>query len=362
MTRLNKIALNVFLLLILTAVWHVEAQAANDGRIRLGITIYANGSNGLTEEDALLMTNKLTDGLAGTKNIRLYERRQLEEALRELRRGGSLAMDQNTVMRLGKIAGLQYVLVGSISALAKKEHTGSVNATPLYNTGVVKDKKVTLVQGNQTTIAERYEVNVRMLDVATGEVRLSVSEEKSASASNTGTKLFSSKQKVEPGELRRRAINGAMTSLTKKIRDALTKEFASLPNPSPVGGLPTPQKQIATDVSQPIQSQKTDFDPNVSNQAKVIQTYSIDSGQRNLLTVGHNAAYQKYRKGDFKAAYEAFNRLVDQYSGNYLAAYWAGESASKRGNRYKPDALECYNKALEINPDYVPAQNAKKRL
>jgi len=368
MKKLYKIAFNVFLLLVLTAVWHVEAQAANDGRARIGITIYADWNrNGLTEEDAQLMTNMLTDGLAGTRNIRLYERRELESALKELRRGGSLAMDQNTVVRLGKIAGLQYVLIGSVNELGQKTTIDTVDARPLSRLGGKDVKKVApIVQGSQHTVAEKYAVNVRMIDVATGEVRFSVTEEKNAKVSSTSTRIFSNTKTVGPDDLRRQAIKDAMGRVTKKVRDSLTREFAFSSNLSPVVELPTPQKQVATNVSQPVQqpvqSQKGDFDPNVSNQAKVIQTYSIDSGQRNLLTVGHNAAYQQYRKGDFKAAYEAFNRLVDQYSGNYLAAYWAGESASKRGNRYKSDALECYNRALEINPDYVPAQKAKNRL
>jgi len=362
MKKLYKIAFNVFLLLILAAVWHAEAQAANDGRVRIGITIYADWDrNGLMEEDAQLMTNMLTDELAGTRNIRLYERRELESALKELRRGGSLAMDQNTVMRLGKIAGLQYVLIGSVDALGGKNEDIHVRGRDLKRKNDLD--RVTL---DHNTVAEKYAVNVRMIDVATGEIRLSVTEEKTAKAQSIRIPIITKRETVGPGDLRRQAIKSAMTSLTKKIRDSLTREFAFSSNLSPVVELPTPQKQIATNVSQPVQqpvqSQKGDFDPNVSNQAKVIQTYSIDSGQRNLLTVGHNAAYQQYRKGDFKAAYEAFNRLVDQYSGNYLAAYWAGESASKRGNRYKSDALECYNRALEINPYYVPAQNAKKRL
>ena len=85
-----KSALASLILALLALVCVGCAGAAEDGRIRVGITVYPDVKrNGITEQDAQVITNALTDGLAGTGNIKLYERRQLDAALEELRIGGS---------------------------------------------------------------------------------------------------------------------------------------------------------------------------------------------------------------------------------------------------------------------------------
>jgi len=112
---------------------------------------------------------------------------------------------------------------------------------------------------------------------------------------------------------------------------------------------------------QPQQQQlRRDFNPNVSEEAKVIETYPITASQAELLIKGHNDAVSRFGRKDYRDAYRRFNRLLDDYNGNYLAAFWAGRTAERLGN--KENALRLYNKALEINPNYVPAQSARDEL
>jgi hypothetical protein len=112
--------------------------------------------------------------------------------------------------------------------------------------------------------------------------------------------------------------------------------------------------------SQLLQPQRRDFNPNVSDEAKVIETYPITADLASQLIKGHNDAISRIERRDFRDAYRRFNRLLDDYNGNYLAAFWAGKMAERLGN--KGEAHRLYNKSLEINPNYVPAQNARDDL
>ncbi len=73
-------------------------------------------------------------------------------------------------------------------------------------------------------------------------------------------------------------------------------------------------------------------------------------------------AYQKYSSNRVTQALEDYAKAYEAApTANYLAAYWAGLSAERLRNR-RDDALEWANKALEINPEYKPAQELKRRL
>ncbi|MBQ3457983.1 MAG: hypothetical protein IJG30_03390, partial [Synergistaceae bacterium] len=61
-----------------------------------------------------------------------------------------------------------------------------------------------------------------------------------------------------------------------------------------------------------------------------------------------------------KKAYDNYIELVDSYENDYLAAYCAGMIA--RSMIRKNDAAKWLDRALEINPNYVPAQEAREKL
>ena len=64
--------------------------------------------------------------------------------------------------------------------------------------------------------------------------------------------------------------------------------------------------------------------------------------------------------GNKKKAFDEYVKLYESYEGDYLAAYKAGEVA--QALRDNETAKIWYDKALEINPEYEPAQKAKARL
>ena len=96
---------------------------------------------------------------------------------------------------------------------------------------------------------------------------------------------------------------------------------------------------------------------NKSDGVDVIDSYPIDQGQKNVLTVLHNRATTLYNSGKYKEALSAFIRGVNTYKKNYLSALWAARCAQKLGD--KKEMKKWVDKSLEINPSYVPAKQFK---
>jgi len=201
----RNLTFKVLILMVFLAAFCVETKAAEDNRVRIGITVYPDSGKEMSEQDAQLITNMLTHELAENKNIRVFERWQLDAALRELDLGHNANMDERTIMEVGKIVGLQYALIGSLDFLGRKESRNDL----------------IIIRGDVTTVEEKYAVSIRMLDVTTGEVRLSFAEDGNASEVFTN---FQSASSRETGALKAQAIRDAMSRLTKRVSDALTRE------------------------------------------------------------------------------------------------------------------------------------------
>jgi len=204
--EIRSLTFKVLILMVFLAAFCAEAKAAEDNRVRIGITVYPDSGKGMSEQDAQLITNMLTHELVGNKNIRVFERWQLDAALRELGLGSDVNMDERTIMEAGKIVGLQYVLIGSLDFLGRKESRNDL----------------IIIRGDVATVEEKYAVSIRMLDVTTGEVRLSFAEDGNAREVFTNLQSASSR---ETGSLKAQAIRDAMSRLTRRVSDTLTREY-----------------------------------------------------------------------------------------------------------------------------------------
>ena len=128
---------------------------------------------------------------------------------------------------------------------------------------------------------------------------------------------------------------------------------ASAPPPPPV---PAP---AARTPAQPAGRREVPgVDPDTSTDAKVIETYGLDSAATNMLGIRHRGAVNKFNGRNFNGAYEDFIAMANEYRGNYLAAYWAGVTAHRL--RKNDESLEWMDKALAINPNYKPAADFKR--
>ncbi len=109
----------------------------------------------------------------------------------------------------------------------------------------------------------------------------------------------------------------------------------------------------------PLKKNIPGFDPNSSEDEKVISTYPIDGGQQNSLAILQRNGISKYSAGKYKEAFAAFTRAAESYEGNYLSAFWAAKAGQKMGK--KKEMAHWLNRALSINPAYKPALKFKEK-
>lgn len=453
---------------------------AQEGRVRIGVFQFESKASGVSQQQANAVMDLMTRALASSKSISVIEREQLDKVGREIRLGQSGLVDTSTAAELGRVAGVQYILLGAVTELSKKASGGAI---PLFG-------EIGIATGSEEA---RATIDVRLVDTSTAEVKLALSE--TGFSSNEMSGLYLGGAVLAEGTfdgLESRAIGDSVTRLAARIRSIVggessyvvavrdkeatidigssmgAKEGAlylvyadgksilgmngevigrerlalaalkvreaapaysncvfvkgsrtalvrrgdkvepisaktlksvkyadSRPSASsgtfeqifgeggqggaaPTAEGPLPDPKAEPKASEPAaekpasdpapatapataEAQKIPgFDPNGSTDAKVIQTYALSAGDKNLLGIMQRNAYNKFRNGRYKDAYQEFSKAADAYGTvNYLSAYWAGVSAHKL--KKKDDALRWIEKALAINPDYKPAQQFKAK-
>lgn len=204
-----------------------NSASASDGRINVGIVI-DEGRRGNTQH-AELITNILSDALIGTSNISLVERRRLDSAVvGELRRRGNNVMNLETMAEAGRVAGLQYIITGHYSRLSINENTIPFYFDPRPPREILRRplSGARRRDRNRDTmeLSVVYEINLRIINVETGEVRFSRSENELA---NSRTPRNNYNRRQEEESLRRRAIMGTTHRLGGIIRNQLAMMAAS---------------------------------------------------------------------------------------------------------------------------------------
>jgi len=90
---------------------------------------------------------------------------------------------------------------------------------------------------------------------------------------------------------------------------------------------------------------------------------ALSSGEIDLRRITHINAQRllnSEERVDWQQAYDMYVQLAESYSGDYLAAFGAGEAARKLGDN--DSARTWHDRALAINPNYQPAIDARAIL
>jgi curli biogenesis system outer membrane secretion channel CsgG len=437
------------------------AGAAVDQRIRIGILPFDNKAKGINVEQADIITDVFTRELVQSKQLAIFERTQLQKIGEEQRFEQSALVEQSTAIEVGKIAGVQYILLGSITQFEKKASGAAVYGVvfasdqaavtiemriidvttsevrlALRAEGTSKNDSVGFLSGNVSFVEGKFsggEASAIADAVATlaHDVRTTLGGESSHVIAATGDDIAIDVTAPREGILylvysdgrRLTDMEGNLIGMDKvpiaviKVIDVNTGH--SIATVVPNGGdknliqrgdkvepiSPEKAKQLANGkkfvTSRPkgqsgtfesifgkdsgaaspsqeslptLYSSKSGSEQNSSIPAsapaasnrplenistdprKVIPTYNLSPGEANIRRITHLNA----RKLDGKKAYDQYIELVNSYGGDYLAAYQAGEAARKL--RKGDDARTWYNKSIQINPNYKPAQEALKKI
>ena len=349
--------------------------------VRLGILNFTSKTYDVPDGMAAVISDFFRRMLFKSEGITLLERERLEDIGAELNLGMSGLVNDKTAAKIGKIAGCQYMLLGSITNLARGgSGVGMPGFVPLLGGIGVSKEKV------------KAALDVRVIDVETAAVVFADSAEGEASKSDTGVTLYGIDfTNSEFGGIENVAIAQAASKLAPKIEKSLTGKdtLSEILTPKPKKGRKTPKDKAASTSSkasksrsrtkkntdeestsqiqeadpkmsaaslQPapaISSAKNSYENKSTDPATVIKSYGLSSGEANSLRIRHiNLA----KLGNTKRAYSEYVKLAEENPKDYFAAFKAGEIS--RRLKKKDDARSWYEKALEINPDYEPAQKA----
>ncbi|NLM71128.1 MAG: hypothetical protein GX181_04085 [Synergistaceae bacterium] len=211
----------VLLLLCALCLCAGTVTEAAEERIRIGIVGFDSKADGVSQSQADIVTDLFTRTLASSKTIAVYERERLAKVGEEIKLGMSGLVDMNTAIEVGRIAGVQYILIGSVTELSERMSGGAV---PIFGLPVA-------VGGGGHEA--RATLDVRLIDTTTSETRLALSETgTSASTASAVSVMGLSFAEAEFGGLQARAIADAVNRLAHTIRGELGGESSHVLNVS----------------------------------------------------------------------------------------------------------------------------------
>ena len=395
MSKYKKFAALIVIALLAIPACSFAADELGLERVRLGIMRFDSKTYDVPDRMAAAITDIFGRVLFKSKGIMLVEREKLDEVMKELRLGMSGLVDEDTAAEVGKLAGCDYMLMGSITNLAR---ASSGVAIPLFVVPVSVGSK------NQKVKAT---LDVRLVKVETGEIVFAETADGNASKSDTALSAYGvGVENSEFGGIEGTAVANAVMSLAPKVEKELTGTdtlskildadkktkskkakskgksdksdekvagssatvnrpkkgskkkaaeasdevlVASAPQESKAEGgtLSASSRQVN---SAAFENDSTDFDT-------VISSYGLSKSDEDDLKAKHR---KLAKMGNNAAAYREYSKLFDESGNDYFAAYKAGEVA--RILKKKSNAKMWYNKALEINPNYAPAKKALSKL
>ena len=132
---------------------------AGEEKVRIGVFQFESKASGVSQQQANAVMDLMTRALASSRSIAVIEREQLDKVGKEIRLGQSGLVDASTAAEVGRVAGVQYILLGAVTELSKKASGGAI---PLFGS-------IGIATGSEEAQAT---IDVRLVDTSTAEVKL----------------------------------------------------------------------------------------------------------------------------------------------------------------------------------------------
>lgn len=164
------------------------------------------------------VSDELVSALLATKKFRLIEREQIDKVLKEQDFGASGRVDSKSAAKIGKILGVQLLVMGRVTEFTLKSQGGGIG---------LGDKGIGL--GVKTTTA-RVVIDARLVDTTTAEIKAAIPGTGEKKNTNLGLVVqwnaiaFGSSdfQKTNLGIALRDAVNQVATGLAAQAYDGVT--------------------------------------------------------------------------------------------------------------------------------------------
>lgn len=200
-----------FMVVLCVIMCLASASAEAAPSLRLGVMKFLNRSDGISADQAAAVGDIVARMLTHSKTISVIERDQLDAIASEHQLATTGMITDESAVRIGKLAGCQYMALGAVTNYEKSGKSTNV-----------------FIWGTQKYHAAAT-IDVRIVDVETSEVKLSLSETGMASQTGTHINFYGlTDDKIDFSGLEAGAIADAASRLSYKIRDALTGEYSQV--------------------------------------------------------------------------------------------------------------------------------------
>jgi len=148
------------------------ANSQQQGKIRMGVPTFANNSSVRDVIYGERYADMLVSELMQNRNYELVERNRLNKVIEEQGLGQTGILDQSNVAQVGKVAGLDYIVLGNIL------ETSSLTKEGISGTSL-------LLSGGKSAKSSYYSelkvvVNLKVIEVETGKIVFSENGEDTA--------------------------------------------------------------------------------------------------------------------------------------------------------------------------------------
>ena len=210
---MKKIILFLYFILI-------SSIPAYSAQIRIGVMLFETKTSEITEEQAMAITDIVIRNLQSTPSIAIVERERLRVIAMEHGLNLSSTNDDSSVIKLGQLAGCQYILLGSVTQLRQRYLSSTKLSWFLVsNAGDTNE--------SQEATAS---LEARLIDVSTGRIVLSFAQSGSAIISDTKKPFSTSKETHSKSMLATHAVEAASSRLSDKVLEIIANEYPMVIN------------------------------------------------------------------------------------------------------------------------------------
>ena len=203
-----SVLLSVFALIAVSAF-----SACASDIVRVGVVRFDIRANGVSRQQADAITDEFARMLANSRSIAVIERERLDSIGQEHRLNMSGLIDSRTAVEIGRFAGLQYIITGAVTQFAT---SSSAQAFLGIAAEAKEEAKVT--------------IDMRVIDVQTGEIVLALAETGSATHNSSSFVLGSlaSSGNKDSGHIQEAAISDAVSKLGNRLKEAVAGEYSQV--------------------------------------------------------------------------------------------------------------------------------------
>ena len=217
--RIGRSICGMLLVALCLSMAQTASPAWADEVIRLGVMRFTSKTEDVSQQQAEIITDVFTRTLSNSRSIAVIERERLDLIGREHKFNMSGLVDMGMAVRVGRLAGCQYMLMGSVTELSERASAGGLGGLGgLGRIGGI------VGMGNRDAVAT---IDARVVDVTTGEIIVSLAESGTASEYATAVRVAGlSVAEAQFGGLKARAVAAATSRLGHRIRETLVGDYA----------------------------------------------------------------------------------------------------------------------------------------